>query len=70
MTARRLSPSLRIFVRSRYLKENEWLERVGATAICSAEKEVAAGLARLVAAELGTEHPSTDLGESSGSRPE
>jgi len=60
MTARRLSPSLRIFVRSRYLKETEWLERVGATAICSEEKEVAAGLARLVAVQLGAAGPSAD----------
>jgi CPA2 family monovalent cation:H+ antiporter-2 len=64
MTARRLSPSLRIFVRSRYLKESEWLEKVGATAICSEEEEVAAGLARLVAAQLGTNERSPATGPS------
>ena len=53
MTARNLKRDLRILVRSRYLQEIEWLEEIGASAICNEESEVAAGLATLLLREVG-----------------
>jgi CPA2 family monovalent cation:H+ antiporter-2 len=53
MTARNLERDLRILVRSRYLLEKEWLEEIGASAICDEESEVAAGLATLLLREVG-----------------
>jgi CPA2 family monovalent cation:H+ antiporter-2 len=51
--ARSLSPSVRIFVRARYLREREGLEQAGATAAVFEEVEAAVGLARLVLADSG-----------------
>jgi len=53
MTARDLNPDLKILARSRYIQERAWLERVGATTVCSEEAEVAAAMARLLLEEVG-----------------
>lgn len=53
MTARNLNPDIKILTRSRYLREKLWLEKVGATTVCSEEAEVALSLARLLLEEMG-----------------
>jgi CPA2 family monovalent cation:H+ antiporter-2 len=52
-TARMLNPTLKIFVRARYLQERGELEQVGATAAIFEEAEAAVALARLVLADAG-----------------
>jgi len=54
-TARELNPSLRIFVRARYLNERADLERAGATAAMFEEAEAAIALARMVLNETGAD---------------
>lgn len=51
--ARNLNPDARVFVRARYLREREELERAGATAAVFEEAEAAVALARLVLADTG-----------------
>jgi CPA2 family monovalent cation:H+ antiporter-2 len=55
ITAREMNPSLKAFVRARYLKERAWLEEVGATQICTEEAETALGLAMLLLEEVGAD---------------
>jgi CPA2 family monovalent cation:H+ antiporter-2 len=52
-TARALNPTVKIFVRARYLQERGELEQVGATAAIFEEAEAAVALARLVLADAG-----------------
>ncbi|HWL92874.1 MAG TPA: cation:proton antiporter [Phycisphaerae bacterium] len=59
--ARNLNPKARIFVRARYLREREDLERVGATAAVFEEAEAAVGLARLVLADAGVRREAVEL---------
>jgi CPA2 family monovalent cation:H+ antiporter-2 len=51
--ARQLSPGCRIFVRARYLREEDGLRQVGADAACFEELEAAVALSALVLADLG-----------------
>lgn len=51
--ARQLNPTIKIFVRARYLRERGELEQVGATAAIFEEAEAAVALARLVLADRG-----------------
>ena len=51
--ARSLSPTVRILVRARYLREREDLKQAGATAAVFEEAEAAVALARLVLADTG-----------------
>ena len=53
MTARELNPQARIFARTRYLADAEWLRQVGVAAVASEEAEVAPGLAALLLEEVG-----------------
>ena len=48
-----IHPSVKIFVRARYLAEREELERLGADGACFEEVEAAAALARLVMTDRG-----------------
>ncbi len=50
---RNLNAGARVFVRARYLREREDLERAGATAAVFEEAEAAVGLARLVLSDTG-----------------
>jgi CPA2 family monovalent cation:H+ antiporter-2 len=49
--AKLINPSIRVFVRARYLAEAEELRQVGADAVCFEEGEVAVGMARMVVGE-------------------
>jgi CPA2 family monovalent cation:H+ antiporter-2 len=53
--ARHLNPKVRILVRSRYLNEQQELERAGANWICIEEEEAAVALAQAVLAETGSD---------------
>jgi CPA2 family monovalent cation:H+ antiporter-2 len=53
MTARRLAPRCRIFVRARYLRERAELVQAGASAACFEEAEAAVALTALVLSDLG-----------------
>ncbi|OGP15654.1 MAG: sodium:proton exchanger [Deltaproteobacteria bacterium GWA2_54_12] len=55
IAARELNPTLRVFVRARYIQERAWLEEVGATDICTDEAESARGLAMLLLREVGAD---------------
>ncbi|MBL9125616.1 MAG: cation:proton antiporter [Planctomycetaceae bacterium] len=52
-TARNLNRRLKVFVRARYLREREELERAGASAAIFEEAEAAVALARLVLSDAG-----------------
>jgi CPA2 family monovalent cation:H+ antiporter-2 len=51
--ARNLSPSCRIFVRARYLRERAELEQAGATAACFEEVEAAVALTEQLLRDFG-----------------
>lgn len=55
VTARELNPEIHVFTRARYLKEQAWLEEMGATDICIEEAETAIGCAILLLREVGAD---------------
>jgi CPA2 family monovalent cation:H+ antiporter-2 len=55
VAAKLINPSIKIFVRARYLSEREDLIQVGADAACYEEAEVAVALSRLVLADRGAD---------------
>lgn len=51
-TARDIKADLRIFARSRYIQDSEWLRAAGANVVCSEEAMVAAGMAMELLREM------------------
>ena len=51
--AKLINPNVKVFVRARYIREQEELEQVGADAACFEEVEAAVALAKLVLADRG-----------------
>lgn len=55
LTAKNLNPDLKVFVRTRYIQDREWLEEVGAHTIVTEEGETAVSLAVRLLEEMGAE---------------
>lgn len=53
LTARSMNPDLRVFVRTRYIRDQVWLNEVGATGIVTEEEETAVALGSLLLREMG-----------------
>jgi CPA2 family monovalent cation:H+ antiporter-2 len=51
--AKLINPNVKVFVRARYIREQEELEQVGADAACFEEVEAAVALAKLVLTDRG-----------------
>jgi len=55
VTGRELNPTIHVFTRTRYLREQAWFEEMGATDISIEEAETAIGLAILLLREVGAD---------------
>lgn len=55
LSARSINPDVKIFVRARHIAERDELEKLGATAVCYEEAEVAVGLAEFLLREVGAD---------------
>ena len=53
LTARSMNPDLRVFVRTRYIRDQVWLNEVGATGVVTEEEETAVALGSLLLREMG-----------------
>jgi CPA2 family monovalent cation:H+ antiporter-2 len=73
--AKLINPSVKVFVRARYIREREELEQVGADAACFEEVEAAVALGKLVLADRGKDadqirHETTRIRQQLQGRPD